>query len=210
MQSMLNATHQTTLFNLPASSLQPKSSVTSIKKLDTKTLGDSIHLNFVYGSESEHCREGGCKILPLLQKISQPCHPVADENKNFVCRFASKGCHTTGGWPCDRTHILKHVAACGYLVKMEGGDLVQQAIQELARKEPDLVNKLMKNMGIAPEVKCPHDNLMEITGDAPPLKHSQTEPLINKPHADNSAASDITISAGLPMKTFQLEWKKST
>ena len=75
-------------------------------------------------------------------------------------------------------------------------------------KSPDLVNKLMKNMGIAPEVECPHDNLMEITGDAPPLKHSQTEPLITKPHADNSAASDITISAGLPMKTFQLEWKK--
>ena len=91
---------------------------------------------------------------------------------------------------------------------MEGGDLVQQAIQELARKEPDLVNKLMKNMGITPEVKCPHDNLMGITADAPPLKHSWTEPLIAKPHAESSAASDTTIHAGQPMQTFWLEGKK--
>ncbi|EDR00600.1 uncharacterized protein LACBIDRAFT_334075 [Laccaria bicolor S238N-H82] len=131
-QSTLNVTHQTTLFNLTAPSWQPKSSATSTKKLDMKALADTINPDYVDGAEPDDHRE------------------VADKSKKLACCLASKGCHTTWGWPGDRTRILKHAVACSYLAKMEGRDLVWQAIQELTRKEPGLVNKLMKNMGVAP------------------------------------------------------------
>jgi hypothetical protein len=68
---------------------------------------------------------------------------------------------------------------CGYLAKMEGGALVQAAIEELARKQPSLLDQLDKKMGV--KRKCTHKDLMSTstaTTQAPPLKRSKTELLV--------------------------------
>jgi hypothetical protein len=85
----------------------------------------------------------------------------------------------TWGWPYDKTRILKHTMHCGYLAKMEGGALVRAAIEELARKQPSLLDQLDKKMGV--ERKCTHEDLMSTstaTTQAPPLKCSKTELLV--------------------------------
>jgi hypothetical protein len=68
---------------------------------------------------------------------------------------------------------------CGYLAKMEGGALVRAAIEELARKQPSLLDQLDKKMGI--EKKRTYEDLTgasAATAQAPPLKRSKTEPLV--------------------------------
>ncbi|KAG6874765.1 hypothetical protein C0992_006641, partial [Termitomyces sp. T32_za158] len=107
------------------------------KKPETKVLNSQEDPNYIDTDESDDERKGGRKIFPLLKKITRPCHAVNDQTKKIVRCVASKGCRTSWGWPRDKTRILKHAMSCGYLANIAGGaELVQDAIEELARKQP--------------------------------------------------------------------------
>ncbi|KAI9511692.1 hypothetical protein F5148DRAFT_974765, partial [Russula earlei] len=138
---------QTTL-NGSAAATFHKSIRKDPKKPDTKALHDTEDSDYITDDESDDGRKGGKKIFPLLLRISRPCHAITDPQKKMARCIASKGCRTTWGWPRDKTRILKHAMHCGYLAKMEGGALVRAAVEELAGKQPSLLDQLDKKMGI--------------------------------------------------------------
>ncbi|KAI9448662.1 hypothetical protein F5148DRAFT_1278106 [Russula earlei] len=61
------------------------------------------------------------------------------------------------------------------------------AVEELVRKQPSLLDQLDKKMGI--EKKCTHEDLSGASMEAPPLKHSRTEPLLTPICAGSSNLS---------------------
>ncbi|KAI9439376.1 hypothetical protein F5148DRAFT_1352747 [Russula earlei] len=62
------------------------------KKPDTKALHDTEDSDYITDDESDNGRKGGKKILPLLLRISRPCHAIADPQKKMAQCIASKGC----------------------------------------------------------------------------------------------------------------------
>jgi hypothetical protein len=100
---------------------------------------------------------------------------------------------------------------CGYLAKMEGGELVRLAIEELARKQLSLLNQLNKKMGI--ERKRTHEDLtgpvaVTITAQVPPLKHSKTELLIDHDLTESLSSSGQPICAGKSFGKYCTEGRK--
>jgi len=96
---------------------------------------------------------------------------------------------------------------------MEGGELVQLAIEELARKQPSLLNQLNKKMGI--ERKHTHEDLtgpvaaVTITAQALPLKHSKTELLIHRDSTELLSSSRQLICAGKSFGKYHTEGRKA-
>ncbi|KAI9432864.1 hypothetical protein F5148DRAFT_1278703 [Russula earlei] len=183
------------------------------KKPDTKALHDTEDSDYITDDESDDGRKGGKKIFPLLLRISRPCHAITDPQKKMARCIASKGCRTTWGWPRDKTRILKHAMHCGYLAKMEGGALVRAAVEELAGKQPSLLDQLDKKMGI--EKKRTHKDLSGASMEAPPLKRSRTEPLVGclSKFPESSGQTKLTpICAGssnLSFSKYRTEGRKA-
>ena len=208
---------QTTIDGLPVASSSQDSVRKTHKKPETKALHNTDDSDYITDDESDDGRKGGKKIFPLLLRISTPCHAIADPQKKIVRCIASKGCRTTWGWPRDKTRILKHAMHCGYLAKMEGGELVRLAIEELARKQPSLLDQLNKKMGI--ERKRTHEDLTgpaaaTITAQAPPLKRSKTEPLQIDCDSTESPSSSrqsklVLIRAGNSFGKYCTEGRKA-
>jgi hypothetical protein len=148
LKELVQKTHQTTIDGLPVVSSSQDTVQKTHKKPETKALHDTDDSDYITNDKSDDGHKGGKKIFLLLLRISMPCHAITDPQKKIVRCIASKGCCTTWGWPCDKMRILKHAMHCRYLAKMEGGELVQLAIEELARKQPSLLDQLNKKMGI--------------------------------------------------------------
>jgi hypothetical protein len=121
----------------------------SVKKPDTKILTSTDDENFVNVPEVKDSRNGGKKIKPILLKTSRVCHRKSEENgKKIVRCIASAGCHTTWYYLRDQNRVLRHVMGCGYVAMMNGGSqLVQEAIEVLAAKDPNLLAELTKKIG---------------------------------------------------------------
>ena len=95
---------------------------------------------------------------------------------------------------------------------MEGGELVQLAIEELARKQPSLLNQLNKKMGI--ERKHTHEDLtspaaVTITTQVLPLKCLKTEPLIDRDLTELLSSSRQPIRAGKSFGKYCTEERKA-
>jgi len=190
-----------------------KSSSTAVKKLDTKVLEGTCDPLYSTDEESDDGRKGGRKMHPLLPKISKPCHKAGTTGPKIACCIGSKGCGTTWGWPRDKTRILKHAAGCGYLAKINQ-TLVQDVVEELARKRPGLVNDMAKKVGLTKK-RTYEDLTASIPEDVPSLKRSKTEPVLL--HAENqneaiptlSNAKQVIRPGNHPFTMFQTEGKKA-
>lgn len=211
-KELVQKTHQTTIDGLPVASSSQDSVRKTHKKPKTKALHNTDDSDYITDDESDDGCKGGKKIFPLLLRISTPCHAITDPQKKIVRCIASKGCCTTWGWPRDKMRILKHAMHCGYLAKMEGGELVRLAIEELARKQLSLLNQLNKKMGI--ERKRTHEDLtspaaVTITAQAPPLKRSKTELLIDRDLTESLSSSRQPIRAGKSFGKYRTEGRKA-
>jgi len=60
------------------------------KKLETKALKGAEDDEYLSEEESDDKRKGGRRILPLLKKVSKPCHRKGETKKIVHC-IASKG-----------------------------------------------------------------------------------------------------------------------
>jgi len=101
-KELIQKTHKTTIDGLPVASSSQDSIRKTHKKPKTKALHNTDDSNYITDDESDDGHKGGKKIFPLF-RISMPCHAIADPQKKIVQCIASKGCHTTWGWPCDKT-----------------------------------------------------------------------------------------------------------
>lgn len=111
---------------------------------------------------------------------------------------------------------MNHAAQCGYVAAIDK-DLVQEAVEELARKTPGIMDYLNNKVGIVK--KRTHEDLSISTGSSaqtpgdaassPPLKRSKTEPLLTV--VDKSASkSKQAIRPGHNFaETYQMEGKKA-
>ena len=86
---------------------------------------------------------------PILTKTFRVCYRKDDDNgKKIVRCIASAGCHTTWHYPRVQNRVLRHVMGCGYVAMMtRGSQLVQDAIETLAAKNPKLLAELTKKIG---------------------------------------------------------------
>lgn len=126
----------------------------TVKKPDTKHLADTTDTSLgAVSDEDGDDRSGGGKLLPLLLEISKPFR-TADGKKKVRC-LASAGCHATWSWPRSKDRILKHAMSCSYLAALDGGALVTQAITELAKRNPELLESLNTKFGL--ESKRPRE-----------------------------------------------------
>ena len=111
---------------------------------------------------------------------------------------------------------MNHASKCGYLAALNK-DLVQEAIEELACKNPGIVDRLNAKIGVVK--KCTHEDLNGSSsqtgeGDAvPPLKCPKTEPLLtvklDETRASGSRDTKLTICSGKNIaEMFQMEGKK--
>ncbi|KAF8902221.1 ribonuclease H-like domain-containing protein, partial [Gymnopilus junonius] len=200
--------HQTKLFESSSSSSKLKTKPGIGGKLETKALASTEDDEFSSSEESGDERQGGRKMLPLLKKISIPCHRKGETKKIVRCA-GSKGCRTTWGWPRDRTRILSHAAQCGYLAALDK-ELVQEAIEELARKNPGIIDRLNVKVGIVK--KRTHEDLttnnisQALSGPVPPLKRSKTEPLLAVDHNENK--KQVICPGQNIAEMYQTEGKK--
>ena len=111
---------------------------------------------------------------------------------------------------------MNHAAQCGYVAAIDK-DLVQEAVEELARKTTGIMDYLNNKVGIVK--KRTHEDLSISTGSSaqtpgdatssPPLKCSKTEPLLTV--VDKSASkSKQAIRPGHNFaETYQMEGKKA-
>ncbi|KAI9452027.1 hypothetical protein F5148DRAFT_1277633 [Russula earlei] len=174
-QHCLRMCCQTTLNGSAVASFH-KSICKDHKKPDTKALHNIEDSDYITDDESNNGCKGGKKIFPLLLRISRPCHAIADPQKKMAQCIASKGS------------------------KMEGGALVQAAVEELARKQPSLLDQLDKKMGI--EKKCTHEDLSGAGMEAPPLTCSRTEPLVGhlSKFPESSGQMKLTLISSTTLK----------
>ncbi|KAF8151625.1 ribonuclease H-like domain-containing protein [Crassisporium funariophilum] len=182
----------------------------TLRKLETKKLAGTEDSNYSSEEELDDERKGGRKMLALLKDVSKPCRRKGETKKIVRC-MGSKGCGITWGWPQDKTRILNHAAQCGYLANIDK-DLVDGAVQELARKQPGIVDRLNAKVGLTK--KCTHEDpsnasLSQIPENTPPLKRSKTEPLLRDAADDRGSESKQVIRPGQNLgQAFQTEGKK--
>ncbi|KAJ7079037.1 hypothetical protein C8R43DRAFT_1092890 [Mycena crocata] len=176
-----NTDRQTTLTGKNVTSEKQKrkkakdTSVPEVKKPDTKILVGTDDPAYPPADEDTDDRSGGRKLDPLLLRISKPCYDT--DKKKIVRCLASAGCHKTWAWPRGKERILKHAMSCAYLAAIDGGSMVQDAIRELAKKNPHLLDKLNDKFGLTAPAKRPRDALGPdsiLPVEAPPLKRTKT------------------------------------
>ena len=128
----------------------PKKALKNVKKPDTKVLASTDDENYVDIPEVKDSRHGGKKMSPVLVKAMRVCHRKDEtDGKKIVRCIGSAGCHTTWCYPRDQARVLKHVMGCGYVAMLKGGSqLVQEAIEAQATKDPALLSKLTKRIGM--------------------------------------------------------------
>lgn len=124
----------------------------------------------------------------------------------------------TWGLPRDRTRVLNHAAQCGYLAAINK-DLVQEAVEELARKTPGIMDYLNSKVGIVK--KCMHKDLSTSSSaqtqtpedssstSTPPLKRSKTEPLLTVVDISASKSKQVVRPGQNYSEMYQTEGKKA-
>ncbi|KAJ7450604.1 ribonuclease H-like domain-containing protein [Mycena latifolia] len=185
-----------------------KDQESAAKKPDNKSLPDTSDLSVGDESdEEEDERSGGRKLNSILLKVSKPFRDRNDGKKGVRC-LASAGCKQKWAWPRSKQRILKHASGCSWLANINNGDLVAEALTELAARDPTLLNRLNDKFGLSS--KRPHDAVEQESSapiEAPPLKRSKTSAsaVVSTP---NPAPTDAETSGSQPVAKYRTEGRK--
>lgn len=104
------------------------------------------------------------------------------------------------------------MAQCGYLANINK-DFVDDAVQELTRKKPGIVNLLNAKVGVTK--KCTHEDISiasssQVPVNTPPLKRSKTEPILHSAIGDKESEPNQAIYPGSQnfVHVYQTKGKK--
>ncbi|KAJ7933219.1 hypothetical protein B0H13DRAFT_2262883 [Mycena leptocephala] len=179
----------------------------SVKKPDTKSGVDTSDPSRDPVSEDEDERNGGRRMDPLLLEVSK-AWKTSDGDKKVRC-LASAGCDKTWNWPRSKQRILKHAITCGHLAAVNPS-LVQRAIEEKAKEDPALLDRLTDKSGLTS--KRPRDDPEpgpSAPVDAPPLKRAKgSVATVTPKSAPPPAKGESSSSTKGQLAQYQTEGRK--